>query len=326
MKNNKGVIGCGIGIIVFCIFMIVFFSISYVKNSPKHADYLDEIMVETDGKILPENEGKLVLVSGTPYIANDGIVVDEEYGIELRRALSYERNPRQLVYELKKETTVDEGDPNDIYDDKTTTRYYIGTTWITATAERDKVVEYGGKKKENPRPAKLESYYAGNPLMIGEFEVKASDFAKTVKTETIFFSKEQLERDCKEWMESNRIYDFTVEETTAGNGFITTGNDIGDIRIWIDYNVVTDSKPSTIIGKQVGNAIEAYGEGLDEEYHVLQGIVTKEEYISELKKTDAGDRKACVVVIVIFSLILAVMLVAPIVLERQDKKKRKGGF
>ena len=57
-----------------------------LANKPERAQSVADELVEATS-VLPENEGKLVMVSGTPELVDGGKLVDEETGLKVENAL-----------------------------------------------------------------------------------------------------------------------------------------------------------------------------------------------------------------------------------------------
>ena len=65
-----------------------------LANSEDRAKKVAGELVEASS-VEPQNEGKLVIISGTPELADGGVIVDEETGLQVSNAISYSRVPYQ---------------------------------------------------------------------------------------------------------------------------------------------------------------------------------------------------------------------------------------
>ena len=70
-------------------------SVMFAYGENRVAD-IEKNLVETK-EVSPENEGRIVIVSGTPYLENDGLLVDEVANLQVNNAISYYRQPLQKV-------------------------------------------------------------------------------------------------------------------------------------------------------------------------------------------------------------------------------------
>lgn len=254
---------------------------------------IKENLIETD-EVLPENEGKLVMISGVPTVEDGGIVEDEELGLSAENVLSYTRMPYQKVYIEVEEKIVDKGkDKIKSYDDKITYKRYVSTDWIYSNGERESSVGDWKKSYENPDPVNMSSYVNTFDLQLGEFtfsSTKASDYIHSDMYKG--FSEEELKENekCREYINNSEI---PLEVTTDGNGngMLSSGDNVGDIHVVISYNEVESIDPVTIIGVQVGNRIEFdEKDELDFGENIMEGELSKEEYLEKLRGSDKESR------------------------------------
>lgn len=302
-------LGCGGAIILVCLIIIIIFAISLNVNSKDRVKELREQIIESDGRILPENEGKLIIISGVPQINNNGRICDEEYSINLENVITYDRTAIQKIYFIDEETTVRKNDINDPYDDETETRRFISKKWINANASRDKVVKLGLDKYKNPDAVDFRSMHDSNTFSVGEFKLDYTVLREVINTERKHFKPSELANMCEGWIKYNSEYNFKVKSKNEDEGYLTTGDDIGDIHVNFSYDAFVSAEPVTIIGKQQGNTIVMDGEGFKEEFHVIKGEITKEQFLKDREAEDAGDRKACIIIISIMSAIILGVLI-----------------
>ena len=74
-------------ILIVCALFTAFLGIKATGNAPGNQEIIKDAVYVSDGKVLPENEGKVVIVNGTldaplPF-------VDDETGIELDSIVAY---------------------------------------------------------------------------------------------------------------------------------------------------------------------------------------------------------------------------------------------
>ena len=109
-------------ILIVCALFTAFLGIKAAGNAPGNQAIIKDAVYVADGKVLPENEGKVVIVNGTldaplPF-------VDEETGIELNSIVAYRRVEKARV-------KLGSGDEKDTW------------TWDSTISEND----LGGSKK-----------------------------------------------------------------------------------------------------------------------------------------------------------------------------------
>ena len=82
-------------ILIACALFTAFLGIKAAGNAPGNQEIIKDAVYVADGKVLPENEGKVVIVNGTldaplPF-------VDDETGIELDSIVAYRRVEKARV-------------------------------------------------------------------------------------------------------------------------------------------------------------------------------------------------------------------------------------
>lgn len=258
-------------------------------NQAERSDKIEAALVETNA-VLPENEGKIVLVSGTPFLENDGLLADGECGFQVTNALLYRRVPYQKVYAVHEERVKKVVSGDEYYE----TRKYVVKDWILANRERDPVVSVSwiGTKYENPPAVNLKPFVTKNPLHLGEFTISAhKNIAKFITTETRGFPPEELEKNCGEYIKNSGL-DLKVTKNKDGFGMLSNGSDIGDVCVNFSYETLEGAEPITVVGKQIGNTVVFDEEqGLSDEEHILEGTMSKEEFITSIRSEDRTSRK-----------------------------------
>ncbi len=313
-------IGCTGLIFIVCVLISIFFGYSYHVNSPERANKLNELIVETDGKVDSANEGKLVLFSGKPELANDGVLVDKDLGVKAENAEYLYRTLYQKMFVVEeREVIVDEHDKNDPNDDETKIEKHLMRSWEPASSDRKETIRMHGKKYHNPKKPTIKSGYFSNPLMIGDYKLHSNQIKEGVTSETVYFSAQELNSFCKDYL-NNSKYPFKVVENDQKDGFLQTGSEIGDLTYDISYQKITATETVTVIGKQVEDRIEAYDlDGFDQ-FYCYKGNVSKEEFVAFQAKADSGDRKVCLIIIGIMSVIELIILIGTFAIARTARK------
>ncbi len=317
--------GCGCALVavwVICIFLILASVRSYVNDTPEKASELAETVIVSDGTLDPANEGKLVMVTGTPVIANEGKLSDPETGLEVSGAYNYSRIPLQKIYEVKeKEVIINKHDINDPYDDEKTTERYVVTTWVTCYSDRKASFRVNGKNYTNPEKVDLAGYSAGNSLLIGEYKIKVSDVLDYITTSSHNFTLSDLENHCTPYIKKTEL-GLKVTTTSKEVPILSTGDEVGDIHIYLSYDTLDSAKEITRVGLQEDGALVEYKDGAIELSMVAEGKLTKEDYIKSLVGATKKNRKSLLIGIIVCSLILAATIVPFVVTALSDKKKK----
>ena len=272
---------------------IIAFSIAILNanRAERSGSVADELVEATE--VLPENEGKLVMVAGTPTLADGGVVVDQEAGLQVENAVYYSRMPYQLVYvEKERKIIVDEGeDKQSPVDDVVEYERYVVSDWIPATADRESVITNSGVKYENPQAVNLKAYHASGDLYIGGFEVSAADVYEYLVTENRGFTPEELLASCGEYVQKSGL-DFWVDENQYGHGMLSDGNEIGSVHVTFSYETLEGAKPVTVIGRQRGSQLVLEEDDLVSEAEQVQaGLIAKEAFLESITAEDASSRK-----------------------------------
>ncbi len=283
--------------------ILVFAGIS-VKTaySEKRTEDIANNLVETR-EVLPENEGKLIFISGTPTIENDGVIIDKEANLQVKNAIDYDRRVLQHVYvEKSKEVIVDKGkDKVSTHDDKKETVYYVEHEYIYANSDREDEISNGGHVYKNPPKVDLNGYFKMNNLCFGEFTLEdAADVLSHAETKLRGFTEEEIKKNCQDYVASLGA-DFKVLPREKNEyAYISNGDELGDIHVAFYYTTLESIKPLTVIGRQEGNSIifdNSYD--LENKEHVYEGILSKDDFINKLSKGDASTRKGGTIALVI---------------------------
>lgn len=290
-----GVVILGFGIAILC------------ANSPERVNAIADELVEATS-VLPENEGKLVMVTGTPQLMNGGVVVDDETGLRVENALSYSRIPYQKVYAEKKEKViVSEGkDKFSTDDDVTETRYYVAEEWINADHDRDEVVRGNGTSYENPPALRLSAYFAGGDLRLEDFSISYADVLDYLDYENGSFTQQELADACGSYIKRSEL-NLRAVENEYGHGMLSSGDEVGDVHVMFSYTALKGAEPVTVIGRQRGDRLVLEEDDIVTESEQVQaGGVTKEAFIDSLAAEDKVSRRFGIVGVVLGVILLLV--------------------
>ena len=273
--------------------VILFFGIAtlYANRSERTNHIADELIEATD--VSPDNEGKLVIVSGTPQLPENEIIVDKETSMQLKNAVYYQRVPYQKVYVRKKRTVVvDKGeDKFSTVDDVKKTEYYVVKDWINADRKRDAVVSNSFKRYKNPPAINMSAYYASAYLHIAGFRIRPNDITDCIKTKKGGFPQEVLKKECSGYIRKSEVNLQAVTDE-KGHGMLSNGDDIGAVHVIFSYETLESTEPVTVIGRQRGDKIVFEDEDLvSEAERVQHGIISREKFLSSITSEDTTSRK-----------------------------------
>ena len=273
------------GVLVMA-FGLAMFSANRAERVGEVADELVEASA-----VLPENEGKLVIVSGTPQLMDGGVIVDEEAGLRVENAVDYLRLPLQKVYRLKsREVVVDKGeDKVSEADDVKRTEYYVAQGWIVANQQRDDVIDRTTARYENPAPVSMEVYAASGDLRVAGFAVSSADVSDYVTTKERRFSQQEPADACGLFITRSELDLRAVDED--GVGILSTGDEVGDVQVRLSYDTLEGAEPVTLVGRQRGDSIALEEEDqLSDAEHVQPGLVSREEFLDAISAEDSSSR------------------------------------
>lgn len=280
-----------------------------LANSAGRAKKVADELVEASS-VEPQNEGKLVIVSGTPALAGGGVIVDEETGLQVGNAISYSRVPYQKVYkEESREVVVDRGeDKLRDYDDKTRTEHHVVEAWINADSSREPYVSGDGARHENPKPVNLPAYHKTGDLRLTGFKISAGDVSPYLHCSTGTFMPEELSATCSEYIVRSEL-DLKAVERKDGGGMLSTGSDIGDVQVLFSYQKLDGADPVTLIGRQQGDELVLVEDDVVSELERVQaGTVSREEFLDSITSEDARSRLIGIGFIVVGAILLVFSL------------------
>lgn len=280
-----------------------------LANSEDRAKKVAGELVEASS-VEPQNEGKLVIISGTPELADGGVIVDEETGLQVSNAISYSRVPYQKVYkEESREVVVDRGeDKLRDFDDKTRTEYHVVEAWINADSSREPYVSGDGARHENPEPVNLPAYHKMGDLLLAGFKISAGDVSPYLHHSTGTFTPEELATTCGEYIARSEL-DLKVVERKDGDGMLSTGSDIGDVQVLLSYQRLDSADPVTLIGRQQGDELVLVEDDVVSELEQVQaGAISREEFLDSITSEDSSSRMIGIGFIVVGAILLVFSL------------------
>lgn len=264
-------------ILIVCALFTAFLGIKAAGNAPGNQEIIKDAVYVADGKVLPENEGKVVIVNGTleaplPF-------VDEETGIELNSIVAYRRVEKARV-------VLGSDDEEDTW------------SWNVTLNEND----FGGSKKLVAPGATL-----------GEFEV-AEMLLQPVPTfaePTEFYIGEGYDADWNVFEEKGLDYLYQLEympwngdkvhyDTVLRDHVTSKQKNEGTLRV--RYDVVEDgtSMDYTIIGLQKNGKLEEVEE-LDL-IAAVSGHLTPEEMLGYAESSNTTALITATVIALAFAI------------------------
>ena len=271
-------------ILIVCALFTAFLGIKAAGNAPGNQEIIKDAVYVADGKVLPENEGKVVIVNGTleaplPF-------VDDETGIELDSIVAYRR--------VEKARVVLGGD-----DEKDT------WSWDATLNEND----FGGSKK-----------LVAPGVTLGEFEV-AEILMQPVPTFgelDEFYIGEDYDVEWYIFEDDGMDYLYQLEYMPLEDGTVyydsflddnLTSKQKNEGTLRVRYDVVEDgtSMDYTIIGLQRNGKLEEVEE-LDLTAAV-SGHLTPEEMLGYAESSHTTALIAAAVIVLAFAIPGVIMLV-----------------
>ena len=264
-------------ILIVCALFTAFLGIKAAGNAPGNQEVIKDAVYVADGKVLPENEGKVVIVNGTleaplPF-------VDEETGIELNSIVAYRRVEKARV-ELGTEDEVDTW------------------TWDSTLNEND----FGGSKK-----------IVAPGVTIGEFAV-AEMLLQPVPTFaelTEFYIGEGYDADWYVFEEKGLDYLYQLEympwngdevyyDTVLRDNLTSKQKNEGTLRVRYDVVEEGTSMDYTIIGRQKNGKLEEVEE-LDL-IATVSGHLTPEEMLGHAESSNTTALITATVIALAFAI------------------------
>ena len=268
------------------------------ESNAEITDLEKNIIKVEDMQVLPENEGKLVLVSGTAK--KDEELVDADFNITVNTILLYRKVE---MYQWKEVETWNKEDKE--------YKYTYSKVW-TENLIDDTLFKYKhgiiSESHINPKNKPYESKLIYGTVELGEFKL-SNDQIKSIKTDSIF---EELSTEVATnmGMVISEHYYTTVDKTP----------EIGDIRISFLTVDSTKYKNITVLAKQKDNTFEEFkvdnstpaGKMTNDVY---DGIWSQADIIASRNEEGEGYKT--------FFHIVAVILMIPIILAAKNTFAKK---
>jgi len=271
-------------ILIVCALFTAFLGIKAAGNAPGNQEIIKDAVYVADGKVLPENEGKVVIVNGAldaplPFI-------DEQTGIELNSIVAYRRVEKARV-ELGSD------DEEDTW------------SWDSTISEND----LGGSKK-----------LVAPGVTLGEFEV-AEMLLQPVPTFaelTEFYIGEDYDVQWYIFEEKGLDYLYQLDYMPLEDSVVyydtvirdhTTSKQKNEGTLRVRYDVVEDdaNMDYTIIGRQKNGRLEEVEE-LDL-IAAVSGHLTPEEMLEYAESSNTTALIAAAVIALAFAIPGVIMLV-----------------
>ena len=286
--------------------LILCFGIAILSaNKAERAEKITDELVETT-TLSPENEGKLIILAGTPEIKGNTDVTDEAAGLKAEGAvLWYARNPLMKVYYESREQIVVERKKTINDDDIVETWDVVRTMWGDPDLKREDVKingllrssDYDADGKlyptgtfKNPDPVSMDSFRVSNDLYIGGFKVNFSDIIKYAETEKHGYTEAQLEKIRAKYSQDIGAA-FDIVTNKEGFAFLSTGDEVGDLRVEISYALLKNAEPVTLVGRQRGDSLVLEEDDIVSEAEQVQaGIISRKDFLKAIAKEDTTSR------------------------------------
>ena len=279
-------------LLIASLVLFVFGGAVLYANRPERASGVSEELIGA-AEVLPENEGKLVIVSGTPEFVDGGVIIDEEAGLKVENAVYYDRIPYQKVYVKKtREVIISEGkDKLSKEDDEKRIESYVAEEWIYAGQEREESLLDNGTRCENPPAVNLSAYHASGEMSLSGFRITPADLSEYIHRQDCWFTEEELREACGDYIRNSGI-NLQAATTSSGHGMLSSGSGIGDVQVVISYETLEEAEPVTMIGRQVGDTLVLEEDGpVSEAEQVQPGLISREEFLKSITSEDASSRK-----------------------------------
>ena len=244
------------------------------KGAPE--EIAEKIVIVEDAKILEENEGKLVLISGK--METDTVLEFEDEGVKVNTPI-LKREVEMYIYE-KDEDDYDrvvriwskESPENGVFDKKLNKNFYNPT----------KDIDHEEKYSD---------------VQVGDFTI-ASKVIKNLKLNAVVSDFSEIS--------GLRVENETILTTAEEGSF-----EIGDYRMQYSYLDLSNTPEYTFIGKQKDGNLEEYkldtGKGILQKF---EGNLTKEEALEELTAMGKRGNVAAVIIVVVL-LVFGVFIFKP---------------
>lgn len=304
-------------------------------------EIISEVVVLEEAKVLPENEGKLVLISGK-LTGNDTNVKDEDFNIEvntpyLKRDVEiYELKSvlsGKYSFEWKKTGNVgpleidkkDENDTNTYWNTKQhiEDKEYFGNANLgdfVISSDRVKALGTNARYTNFTDEDVTNITFAKQIFMIdGNYDrydrdslvkkkINNKDFIKEIATQDQFDKGlgfiNQLTPLTRSYME-NAVFHKDGEYISSVERIPVRG----DIRVAFDYLDVEKKGEITILAKQVGNELQPYElDSADPVYQIYNEKISDTNVLAQKLESDANAAKIGIAIVLVIVIVAGVFV------------------
>ena len=276
--------------------LLLFLAIKAFMQYKNMVPLREGAVVITDGKLLPENEEKMVVVSGA--VTTDGsTITDSDFDVTVQSPY-LSRHVEMLQWVNSRGYGNESG--------------YMQTEWCD-TVQRDE--ENDGKRYLNPDSMQFDSATFYSAIQLGEFILSDALCEKYVRL-------------------PNRLMDVDGDELSQdgadNNGLVIDGDTyyydngdahgIGDIQIYFTKIDLSNLGTITVMARQEQGMLTVYDNDEISPIGLLyDGIVSKEEILDTETSSDTAGRIAAAVLTVLFAGITALNIRKVFLYKKQYK-------
>ena len=269
MKPIIGAVICG-ALTAFMLFLSVKAFMQYDEMEPMR----EAAVVVENAKVLPENEGKLVVVSGRVTV-EDCEVSDKDFDVTVQAP-----HLARIVEMSQWRSSSSNRNMADLH------------IWSSQLQLRRQTI--GGEQYTNPDRIPFDEavFQADTPFMLGEFELAPKLLEKFLdlpgrRTRVKGLSQSGADKNGMVLDDANNWYFYKSNfGPVIGDAFGTSFFGIGDTRVF--FQMVDPAKLGeiTVMAKQENGILTQYHEGISYIERLYDGIMSKEEVLSEEKTTN----------------------------------------
>lgn len=292
--KNKIIKICYIIILLITIFLTINANSKKISSN-EITDLKENTVVIEDGKMLTENDGKLVLITAKPE--TEAPVKDPKFLLEVENA-----------YEILRSV--------EIYGTYVDSEGKASDKWFTSTPPKS-VTDKNGHTYYNSEPLiENETYY--QDVKVGDFLISGENF--NLKNQKLIDVEKLPEIDAKTLSDACGIEDNWCID---GKYYSMTSTYLpfeGDMRVRFSIKSLDNINEVTVLAKQNGNNLEAYKLGNKE----LLGIVEGKKNINEMFDEVTKSQSIIVwIIVIVIELIIGIFVFKDVI--KKDKNKTKIG-
>jgi|GEM_PF-677732 len=229
-KKKAKLPGCSIACIIIAIFIFLL-SFAVVGSMRSDIPDIENNLVSLEkATVLPENEGKLVLVSGKLSVKNE--LKDNDFNVAVKTP-----KLERIVYMLQWEEDRDEDSDGDV-------TYTYSQVWSNALINSN---SFYSVSRNNPKKKPIESKYFKNETYLGDFLLTDAQMERLETEPTVTELDEAV----------GKKHGLRVEDGSYTN-VVGKSPKIGDIKIRFHYIDTEELGNITILAKQKGYGFEVY--------------------------------------------------------------------